>query len=175
MDSKPTGNLESKSIPTQKILKGIFDAVGTLSEKGERRIAGQMLLKDYLPPSASNWDWDNLINIFVSQVTEKGKQEDLKMSDRTVFLSFRGNEIESISYRLYRENNGYRIEKQEDFKREKQKSPESRFPSVDWYLKMQERRSLGDLEKNLGYASVDASEAQELLDLLNKLVEQRTR
>lgn len=172
MSNESRGNLENNFVPDQKILKGIFDVIGTLVEKGEQHMPGHFLSKKYSPPSTAICD--NLIDIVVAQVAEKGKQENLKMPDRIVILSFRGSEIERVDYKIWMEKDSCRIEKDEAFKRDdEQKFPVSRFPFVNWYLELKEMASLENLEKKLGYANVDTAEAQRLLELLNELAKSR--
>ena len=167
MDSEPTINPREKT-PNQELLKGIFDAIGILSQDGEEAIAQRIRKKNFTPPIVANWD--NLTDIFVAQLTEKGKRESSGVQDRNVVLSFKNQEPESIDYRLYKENDSYRIEKEENFKKQGRKPPENWFEALEGAAKVQHAR---DLEKELGYTKVDASETQRLSDLLNELVKQK--
>ena len=171
MDSEPRGNPENKVVSDQTILKGIFDAVNILSEGGEEHVAGRFLSKDY-PQHSPVIGWDNLRNIFVAQLTEKGRREMPKVQDRNIVLAFQGGEIESIDYRLYEENGSYRIKKEEGFKGEMKKPPENWFEALEGFEKGQQAR---DLERKLGYSDVDDTEAQKLLELLKELLKGLTK
>lgn len=93
------------------------------------------------------------------------------MQDRDVVLSFKESEIESIDYRLYEENGIYRIEKEENFQKEKgRKPPENWLEALEGAAKVQ--RAI-DLEKKLGYTKVGVAETKKLSDLLNELIKQK--
>lgn len=165
MDGEPIAN-PTEDVFNQGMLKGIFDAAGTLSQDGEESVNGWMRNSQYAPPPTISWN--GLSNIFVSQFTEKGKQVLPGPQDiRTISLNFENGEIEWINYSIYKEGNRYRIEKEEGFPREENDNPQKdMLEAVSMSEKLTQTR---DLERKLGYAKVDAVETKKLLDLLNKL------
>lgn len=170
MDNEPTEGQEKRSIPDQTVIRNIFDTVGRLSEKGEESFAGRILAKDYPLDQAAGRG--NVIKIFVAQKTEKGKREIPMTQDRDVVLYYKEGEGEltQVDYRLYKDGDNYRIEKEEDIKREGDQPPVGNiFQALEGAARTREGRSL---EKKLGYTNVNAEEASRLLETLNKLVKQ---
>lgn len=168
MDSEPVEGQEKRSVPSQEVLRSIFDMIGQLSGKGEETFSGRVLAKTY--PLDQTAGQGNLTEIFVGQRTEKGRREIPTTQDRDVVLKYKNGEVEQVDYRLYKDDENYRIEKEEGFKREgDQPVVENIFQALEGAERAREGR---DLEKKLGYTNVHAEEANQLRETLSKLVGQ---